>query len=322
MLASSAMKSPFPAGWWSFDLGEYRPCDSTYELYPYEALPPLDEALFRGDFGWLTPAKAPRTAAAPKILAAAAKLGLTLPPAFVRLVREPALQAAIPSCTACEWDPSVAPVPCRVVPGAHLIRFLRDQQDCLFWYLHLLPDGDAHVLCSPIPFDHPELSVTPEVVVANTWYCAPHFEHFVYRFWIENELWDKLGGSTPVLSPAEAAYLGHYAAAQGIPAPSAAPPSAAAVDKLEKPATKATSKKTKKTPARKSPAKQATNKKTASKKTASNKKTASKKTASKKTASKKPASKKPASKKPAKKKPAKKKSAKRTAPKRKPAKKA
>ena len=321
MLASSAMKSPFPAGWWSFDLGEYRPCDSTYELYPYEALPPLDEALFRGDFGWLTPVKARRTAAAPKILAAAAKLGLTLPPAFVRLVREPALQAAIPSCTACEWDPSVAPVPCRVVPGAHLIRFLRDQQDCLFWYLHLLPDGDAHVLCSPIPFDHPELSVTPEVVVANTWYCAPHFEHFVYRFWIENELWDKLGGSTPVLSPAEAAYLGHYAAAQGIPAPSAAPPSAAAVDKLEKPATKATnkktaskktaSKKTKKTPARKSPAKQA-----------SNKKTASKKTASKKTASKKPASKKPASKKPASKKPASKKSAKRTAPKRKPAKKA
>lgn len=287
------MKSPFPPGWWSFDLGDYRPCDSTYELYPYEALPPLDEALFRGDFGWLAPAKARRKAGAPKVLAAAAQLGLTLPPAFVRFMSEPALQAAVPSCTACEWDPSVAPVPCSVVPGAYLIRFLRDQQDCLFWYLHLLPDGDVHVLCSPIPFDHPELSLTSEVILANTWYCAPHFEHFVYRFWIENELWDKLGGSSPILSSAEAAYVGHYAAAQGIPAPSAAPPSASEVNKAEKPAKKAAKKKpAKKKTAKKKPAKKKTAKTAAKKKSSAQKKPAKKKLAKKKLAKKKPAQKK------------------------------
>ena len=45
--------APFQAGWWSFDLGRYRPCDGTYQLYPYDSLPPLpepDESL-----SWLGP---------------------------------------------------------------------------------------------------------------------------------------------------------------------------------------------------------------------------------------------------------------------------
>lgn len=44
------MHSPFASAWWSFDLGEYRPCDGTYRIYPYDSVPPLDEALFTGDF--------------------------------------------------------------------------------------------------------------------------------------------------------------------------------------------------------------------------------------------------------------------------------
>lgn len=207
------MKSPFPLGWWSFDLGSYRPCSGTYELYAHDSVPPLDEALFRGDFAWLDagPAKR-RKRKPPAIVAACEEQGIALPAAFVRFITDAALQAAVPSCTACEWDPSDAPVPCRVVPGAYTIRFLRDQQDCLFWYLHLLPDGDAHVLCSPIPFDDPDLEVDRDVVIANTWCAAPHFEQFVYRFWIENVLWDALESTDPEWTPAQRAYLGHYEA--------------------------------------------------------------------------------------------------------------
>ena len=208
------MQSPFPRGWWSFDLGPYRPCSSTYELYAADSLPPLDEAQLRGDFAWLGAAAKPgRKRKPPALLAACDAQAIALPAAFVRFIGDDALRAAVPSCTACEWDPSAAPVPCRVVPGAFTVRFLRDQQDCLFWYLHLLPTGEAHVLCSPIPFDDPELDVSREVTLANTWYCAPHFEHFVYRFWIENELWERLGSSEDDLTPAQREYVAHYAAA-------------------------------------------------------------------------------------------------------------
>ena len=210
------MRSAFQPGWWSFDLGKYRPCNGTYQLYSYESLPPLDERLFQGDFAWLgrgTPRASRPAQALARLAAAAERSGVRLPPAFVRFMSDAGLRGAVPSCTACEWDPSAAPVPCRVVPGAFTVRFLRDQQDCLFWYLHLLPTGEAHVLCSPIPFDDPELDVSREVTLANTWYCAPHFEHFVYRFWIENELWERLGSSEDDLTPAQREYVAHYAAA-------------------------------------------------------------------------------------------------------------
>ena len=210
------MAASFPWGWWSFDLGKYRRCDDTYALYTYESLPPLDPALLRGDFAWLTPVRSRRKAGKPApLFARAAALGLTLPPAFERFMSAPELRAAVPSCTACEWDPSSAPVPCRVVPGAFTVRVLRDQQDCLFWYIHLLPDGDAHVLCSPIPFDDPALAVSPATVEANTWWVAPDLETFVYRFWIENTIWGQLNSRAPELTPEQREYLEFYSADAG-----------------------------------------------------------------------------------------------------------
>lgn len=206
--------SPFKSAWWSFDLGTYRPCDGTYQRYAAETLPPVDERRFTGDFAWLRPARGrtrARTAAA--LVAAATAQGVTLPAAFVRFMSDPALQQAVPSCTACEWDPSSAPVPCRLVPGAFTFRFLRDQQDCLLWYLHLLPDGDTHVLCSPIPFDDPALEVSPATVRAHTWKVASNFEAFVHRFWLENEIWEQLDATAPQWTPEQRAYLDHYTAA-------------------------------------------------------------------------------------------------------------
>lgn len=212
------MKSPFPAGWWSFDLGRYRPCDGTYRLYAYESVPPIDESQLTGVFrNYMTEAGKPRThRALARLVKAAGKAGVKLPAAFLTFMGDVSLQNEVPSCTACEWDLSAAPVACKVVPGAFTVRFLRDQQDCLFWYLHVLPDGDTHVLCSPIPFDDPAVleKLTPEVVIANTWYCAPHFEHFVYRFWIENVLWDLVNlRADPVLNEVQRAYISFYEAA-------------------------------------------------------------------------------------------------------------
>ena len=134
------------------------------------------------------------------------------------------LPARVPSCTACEWDLSAEPIPSPVEDGAFMVRFLRDQQDVLFWYLYLgaagTSAGGSFVVCSPIPFDATDMTGRREQVLANTWWCAPEFEQFVYRFWIENVLWfslNEFGSGVPDPSGAgtderaRRAYLAHYA---------------------------------------------------------------------------------------------------------------
>jgi len=206
------MKEPFAKAWWSFDLGKYRPCESTYQRYDYDSIPPLDEKRFDGTFSFL--AKGKKNAAAEKRVAQVAKalreVGLELPEACTRFMSDPGLQGQINSCTACEFDLGEAPIPSKVVKGAYTVRFLRDQQDCLLWYLFLAPDGSARVIVSPIPFDDPDVDEEADVVIANTWECAPHFEHFIYRFWIENEIWDALNSKNPKLDAAQQRYVDHY----------------------------------------------------------------------------------------------------------------
>jgi hypothetical protein len=204
------MASAFPNGWWSFDLGKYRPADGTYQLYPADSVPPLDPARLDGTFPFLPASTATEpTGALAELVEAARSRGLVLPATLVRFFADPALGSAVPSCTACEWDLSTEPVPCRATPGGYTIRVLRDQQDVLFWYVHLGPEGES-VICSPIPFDQEDLEVDREVVVANTWTVAPSFEAFVYRFWLENVLWDLVNSKDPQLDAEQRAYLDHY----------------------------------------------------------------------------------------------------------------
>ena len=40
--------------------------------------------------------------------------------------------------------------------------------------------------------------------------CAPTFEEFAYRFWVENRLWFAVHGDGPPSEPALAEYLAHY----------------------------------------------------------------------------------------------------------------
>ncbi len=215
----------FGGAWISFDLGDYRPCDSTYCGSALESLPPLKEPL-DGSFGWLAaklPKPTPKAEKAMKALAEKVKAaGHTLPPEFVTFFSRPGLGLSIPSCTACEWDVSKEPIANPAQPGAHTLRFLRDQQDCCFWYLYFPPTGAPYVINSPIPFDDPEVMRTgtegggpidADIVKANTCRSADSLEAFIYRYWLENTLWDKLHASKPKpFTLAEQAYLDHYAA--------------------------------------------------------------------------------------------------------------
>ena len=94
-----------------------------------------------------------------------------------------ALQSQVPSCTACEWDLG-APVTSRLREAQQTVRFLRDQQDCVFWYLLVGGERDGAVVCSPIPFDDAKLDVDEPTVYAHTVLVADSFEEFVWRFWM------------------------------------------------------------------------------------------------------------------------------------------
>ncbi|MFO0594473.1 MAG: hypothetical protein U0228_04195 [Myxococcaceae bacterium] len=215
--AAKGKANPFKPVWASFDLGEYRECAGTYEVYSYKSIPPIDEGELDGTFSWLgakgRAKNAKQAAHVEKLAAQAKKAGLELPADFVYLLSRPSLCATIPSCTACEWDLSEKLMPSKALPGSFTVRFLRDQQDVFFWYLFLAPGLAPCVVVSPIPYDDPrvETDVDRKTLLANSGVVAPSFEHFAYRWWLENELWDVVTSSKPKkLTPRQQKYLDHY----------------------------------------------------------------------------------------------------------------
>ena len=241
MLQTPPNPTPFQYGWWSFDLGKYRPCDGTYCFYPYESLPPIPEAQFSGKLEWLGALtqhidqlmQAYRNAAGPRkgtrrhlqeVLDSAKQLGLTLPEAFVRLMASPDLQDRIPSCTACEFRLTNKIVPCPGSEEGYIIGFLNDQQDVLLWYLYLTPKGEECVLVSSYALDEladekdEERSEAKRQSIINyTQVCAPSFEAFLYRFWLENTIWFTVNEAEDPDHPSteeQRRYLAHYQAGE------------------------------------------------------------------------------------------------------------
>ncbi|MCY0932119.1 hypothetical protein OTB20_39305 [Streptomyces sp. H27-H1] len=217
------------AAWCATDLGDHRPCRYTYERYPYDTLPPLDAAQFTGAFQWLgDPGKIVpgQVADLQKLGEKLAAEGLELPADFVRFYTSSNLQDSLDevSVTGC-WSSLSEPLPSPVEPGAFLIRFFRDQQDCVLWYLYLRPSGEAFVVHSYLDYEHEyeargsedfesesDLDDLTAQEAAILW-CAPSFEHFAYRFWLENRLWHAVnGGSEVPLDSAMQEYLDHYKA--------------------------------------------------------------------------------------------------------------
>jgi hypothetical protein len=200
-------------GWFGTEIDGFRAGDGTYDLYPPETLPPLPESVFDGTFAWL-PAQ-PAGACMEPIDAAGAldSLGADLPATFVTFMSRPGLHRAVPSCTGCWWDLSKMRIPSPVQPGAELVRFLNDQQGCLYWYLHLFPDGRHRVVAGGIRYD--DGPVGEREALNDLVEVAPDIEHFLYRFWVENAAWfevvDEQRDWTDLSAPVRA-YLSHYRA--------------------------------------------------------------------------------------------------------------
>jgi len=197
-----------PQGWYTAGSSVLWGQGRTYEFIPVEALPevpgPLD-----GSFAWLSaaampanygmtfgpdedePGDSPLNELAARVAEATAG-GLTIPEEFTAFMGDRDLWSRVPSCTSCYWElgDRLVPLPNHAGPE-RLLRFMNDQQSCLAWYLLLEPDG-VHRVAVATPEFHDELSgdsFEDMVDPTEVFICAPSFEAFVRRFWIENAIW-------------------------------------------------------------------------------------------------------------------------------------
>lgn len=214
--------------WPSCDLPGYRDhvqIFATYSGFSYEDLPPVEAD---NQFRWLEgePTKEEwslRDADGEierRLRGIEASAKFNLPAPFVAFLRSPELQARVRSCTACYLELPDYAVPTFGAEEGCLIHFLSDQQWCLHWSLHINPAGEECVICSEdaYGFDfgkteenggepQPPDAINPaEEEVA---FCAPSFSEFLYRFWMENELWFALTDEAP-LTAEQQAYVNHY----------------------------------------------------------------------------------------------------------------
>ena len=208
------------------------PAYQTYESSPFDELPPIPIQLDE-DCNWLMKYGTVRAEAGlhryernlhpEDVVPLAQQANLPLPASFIRFMTSAELQSRLRSCTDCYLDPGERIVETTGALSGRLIHFLSDFQYCAHWYLHLLPDGSHAVLTSQDPYCY--LAETSEWIEnpacrlerinldgLDFAYCARSFSEFLYRFWIENEIWYALTEKSMPLSlqPLELEYVRHY----------------------------------------------------------------------------------------------------------------
>jgi hypothetical protein len=232
------MAMSFPEAWLSVALKGYRDHPKPYRAYSpftFGSLPPLPEASFDSSFSWL-----PRTHdvvptgksrfewAYPAVLERIAKeserLQITIPESFKTFMLSVDFPNRIRSATGCAFDLAERLV---YVPweAGYLLRFLADSQGCLFWYLFLKQRGGHCVVVTAKCYggDPTADREFMEAHLGPDWnredppkesdrirMCAPSFESFVYRFWIENEIWYALNETGGPINDEQKRYLRHY----------------------------------------------------------------------------------------------------------------
>ena len=105
-----------------------------------------------------------------------------------------------------------------VVRGGQLVHFLSDQQWVSHWLLYSGTDGSEAVVVTERPLgveadeDSPRTfereldpSASSEAAV-----CAESFAEFLYRFWIENEIWFAHADEGRPLTDEQRRYAEHY----------------------------------------------------------------------------------------------------------------
>lgn len=220
-----------PRAWWSTDLPGYREHPkpfATYSAFRYADLPPIRRPL-DADLRWLL--EQPRVArslgdvdpgdAVPERRAGAAELDallggrkIALPPSFNAFITDPDPRTRVRSATSCYLDLGQFAVD--VEGGGAMLHFLSDQQWILHWLLYVGDDGSEAVVVSesPLGFEADERRFArfdPATEPATV--CAETFSEFLYRYWIDNEIYFRtaLGAhDEPPLTDEQRQYAEHF----------------------------------------------------------------------------------------------------------------
>jgi uncharacterized protein (TIGR02996 family) len=226
-----ANPTPFPSAWKHFALGTLRERQGTYGTWSYDSVPalPIDE--LRGEFQYLRAKRSTvrRLVAAyrrelERMLADATAKGVRLPEAFVKFMSNRALHGTYRSVTGCYFTLFDEHTPIRANPsgeGMH-VHFYSDSQYCLLWDLYVHASGGHCVIARWRDYFEPEPpdpeDDRPPYTGPRAWFVAPSFEAFIYRVWVENQIWSiehadflrREEERPPPITPAIQAYMDHY----------------------------------------------------------------------------------------------------------------
>ena len=207
--------------WWGVGLGA-RETDSTYQEFSYSKLPPLPVERFDGSFRWLEHAPRSDTHSDEQAntgwdrrIADLRRRGFNVPRAFETLMLDVGLQLRVPSCTDNTFlsgvDAELHPL---FEKSECFLTFYTDSQSCVVWGIRLAKGDDryAPVLAGAPEFpdeDPPEGQ--PYFSFPELTFCAPTFESFLYRWWLENTLWFAANSKKRPLNPEEQAYMDRLA---------------------------------------------------------------------------------------------------------------
>ncbi len=220
-----------PRAWWSTDLPGYREHPkpyATYSAFPYAELPaierPLDPELtwlrqqprVSRSLGHLDPSDGPpeRTATTSELDALLGTTTIKLPRVFRTFISDPEPRMRMRSATACYLD--LAQFPVDVAGGGSLIHFLSDQQWILHWLIYVGEDGSEAVVVSetPLGFEADENRFARfDPASGDASVCAESFSEFLYRFWMDNEIYFRSARnapSEPPLTDEQRRYAEHF----------------------------------------------------------------------------------------------------------------
>lgn len=223
------LRATFPTAWFGPSLSSDGPGADTYGVFDEPGALALD-VTFDGSFAWLPPmddvarrAMEPHwkfnkvrgnlgTHFEPAVASATAR-GFVLPDAFLRFMRSTALQRRIPSPTACYFDAPERVVDAPTPGDGILLRFYNDQQWCMLWYLYVERGGAHAVIASPYAFDaEPIADGGGDRPDLGLYRCAPDFERFIYRTWLDGTVWFALVKKHRPLTDDERRYLARVSA--------------------------------------------------------------------------------------------------------------
>lgn len=230
--AVEANLTNFEFAWWGTDIGPAREAGGTYERFQYRDQPPLPVESLDGTFAWLRGTEPRSTyrqgAAWSAFCAAKREQGYFVPKEFERFLSDADLPARVKSCTDNYFVDPPDPTKRHSAPSAEwedglLVTFYADSQYCVLWGILLPrePGRYAPILAGPPEAlfpgagydaeDSEEEEDGEEEDFGKPVLAASQFEPFVFRWWIENEIWFATcwQESRRPLTPMEQAYVDH-----------------------------------------------------------------------------------------------------------------